>query len=346
MFERLGTAAGLGVIGGDRGMTKLLRALVLASVMAVAGAVPVGTSASNHSVSANEYSVPGISAKDGSPLTLHAFEKHDSGSDPNELARSGRIILLLHGATTSGRVNYDVQVAGNNADGSFSLMDRLADNGWDAWTVDYQNYGRSDHHDCGLCVNTAAAARDIESVVDFILELRGVSRLDVMGWSWGGQTGGVFAQKSPQKVNRLILYAPIMDLQGPPPPTDQFRHNDRATLSGFFYQPGIIPEVVDAYVEAALEVDEFSPNGVLVDWRTDPRKTDPKKLTMPTMMIWGSEDDRAPLTQNGLDFFRALPAKDKKLVVVSKAGHGLFLEQRKEVWYREVFAFLEDGLHS
>lgn len=323
-------------------MKRILRVLALASLLVAVGAFPGGTSAHGHGITAHEYAVPGISAKDGSPLTLHAFEKHDSGSDPNRLARKGHIILLLHGATTSGRVNYDVQISGNNGDSGFSLMDRLADNDWDAWTLDYQNYGRSDHHDCGLCVNTAAAARDIESVVDFILDLRGVSRLNVMGWSWGGQTGGVFAQNNPQKVSRLILYAPIMDLQGPPPPTEEFRHNDRATLSGFFYQPGIIPEVVDAYVEAALEVDEFSPNGVLVDWRTDPRKTDPKRLFMPTMMIWGSEDDRAPLTQTGYDFFRDLQSKDKKLVVVSKAGHGLYLEQRHEAWYREVFAFLED----
>lgn len=330
-------------------VSKGLAGLALLPLMVGLG--PVSASATpvpGHapSIVAEEYFVPGTSAEDGGPLELYVYEKHDAQVDPNEAAADGRIVLVVHGATTSGRVNYDVQVPGVPLEKSFSLMDQFALRGYDVFTLDYQNYGRSDHHPCGLCVDTEAASRDIASAVEFILELRGVQRLHLIGWSWGGETGGLFAERHPEQVDRLVLYAPVLDLQGPPPPTEHFRQNDRAALSGFFHPTARIPEVVDAYVEAALEVDAKSPNGVLVDWRTDPQKMDPEHLTMPTLLIGGIDDDRAPIAgplagPNARAFFGKLAAQDKKFVVVSNAGHGLFLEQQRQRWYEEVFLHLE-----
>ena len=58
-----------------------------------------------------------------------------------------------------------------------------------------------------------------------------------------------------------------------------------------------------------------SPNGVLVDWRTDPLKMDPKRIVTPTLVIGGSDDDRAALMgpfagPNALGFFTRLAVKD------------------------------------
>jgi pimeloyl-ACP methyl ester carboxylesterase len=291
-------------------------------------------------ITAKDYKVQAVSAKDGTPLNLAVYEKYP-GTNPNAVAATGKIVVVLHGATTSGKVNYDVQVSGLPLEKSFSLMDQLARRGYDVWTLDYQNYGRSDHHDCGKCVNTQAASKDVEAAVDFILKERGVTKVDLIGWSWGAETGGVVAQRSPNKVDRLVLYAPVLDLQGPPPPTDEFRDNPDNTLIGFFHPTARVPEAVAAYLKAAKEVDAKSPNGVLVDWRTDPQKMDPAKLNMPTLVIYGADDDRAPPTgPNALAFFPKLAAKDKKLVLVPNAGHGLFLEQQRERWYEEVLLFL------
>src|SRR6266540_4593418 len=258
------------------GMPRVLRMLILFVPALVASWSPANAQPA-HPIG-QDYRVPGVSAKDGSPLMLYAYEKHGLGIDPNELAAGGRIVLVLHGATTSGRVNYDVQVPGVPLERSFSLMDQLSARGYDVWTLDYQNYGRSDHHDCGLCVTTEAAARDVEAVAEFILGLRKAERLHLIGWSLGAQTGGLFAQRHPDRVNRLVLYAPLLDLQGPPPPTDEFRTNNEAALTGFFHPTARVPEAVQAYLQAALEVDAQSPNGVLVDWRTDPMKIDPRQL--------------------------------------------------------------------
>lgn len=328
-----------------RRTSSLLCSLVLLPFLlfACASMEPSGAK-SQANVVAREYRVPGVSAKDGSRLNLYVYEKYDQALDPNAQAARGRIVLVVHGATTSGRVNYDVQVPGLSLEQSFSLMDQLARRGYDVWTLDYQNYGRSDHHDCGLCVTTEAAARDIESAVKFILEKRGVDRLHLMGWSWGAQTAALFASWRPEQVNRLMLWAPLLDLQGPPPPKEHFRTNNEAALSGFFHPTARVPEVIQAYVKAAFEVDSKSPNGILVDWRTEPYKTDPRKLTMPTLVIYGSDDDRTPLSgQNVYRFFRDLATKDRKFVVIPNAGHGVYMEQQRQRWYEELLLHLEKG---
>lgn len=326
------------------GRPGILVFLPLALIAFSLSLLPSPSGAQQSPILAREYRVPAMSAKDGAPLSLYAYEKYGSGVNPDVQAARGRIVLVLHGATTSGRVNYDVQVPGVPLAQTFSLMDQFARRGYDVWTMDYQNYGRSDKHDCGLCVTTEAAARDIEAVAKFILVRRNVKRLHVIGWSWGGMTGGVFAQNNPEIVNRLVLYAPTLDLQGPPPPTDQFRTNTEAALTGFFHPTSRVPEAVQAYLRAALEVDPRSPNGVLVDWRTNPLKIDPRKITMPTLVIYGVDDDRAPFSgPNVQPFFRSLAAADKKLIVVANSGHGLFMERFRARWYQEVLLHLELG---
>ncbi len=318
--------------------------LSLALIALSLSLLPSPSGAQQSPIVAREYRVPAMSAKDGASLSLYAYEKYDSRVSPEMQAARGRIVFILHGATTSGRVNYDVQVPGVPLGQSFSLMDQLARQGYDVWTMDYQNYGRSDKHDCGLCVTTEAAARDVEAVAKFILVRRNVKRLHVIGWSWGAETGGVFAQNNPEIVNRLVLYAPVLDLQGPPPPTDQFRTNTEVALTGFFHPTSRVPEAVQAYLRAALEVDSRSPNGVLVDWRTNPLKIDPRKITMPTLVIYGADDDRAPFSgPNVQPFFRGLAATDKKLVVVANSGHGLYMERFRHRWYQEVLLHLELG---
>src|SRR5919199_1788144 len=188
-------------------------------------------------IAAQEYRVPSASAKDGSPLLLAVSEKYQEGRDPNLQAASGRIVLLTHGSSFSGQVGVDVQVPGVPPEQSFSLMDQLALRGYDVWTLAYQNYGRSDHHDCGLCVTTEAAARDIEAAAQFIRGLRTVDRLHLIAWSWGAQAGGLVAQRHPDWVNRLVLNAPLLDLQDDTPPREQFRTNNEAGVTRVFPPP-------------------------------------------------------------------------------------------------------------
>ena len=70
-------------------------------------------------------------------LRIYLWEKYDSDS-PESVGQSGKVILLVHGATWSGRLDFDLQIR------DYSSMDYLAKNGYDAWAIDIHGYGHSD----------------------------------------------------------------------------------------------------------------------------------------------------------------------------------------------------------
>ena len=325
-----------------------LRAGVGLAALATTGFAPepaaaqAGTPEPDTTITTREHRVPSVSAMDGSPLTLAVTEKHLADADPSAMAAPGRVVLLTHGSSYSGQTGLDVQVPGLPPAESWSLLDQLALRGYDAWTLAYQNYGHSDRHDCGLCVTTEAAAQDVEAVAAFIRAERGVERLHLIAWSWGAQTGGLFAQTHPEWVDRLVLNAPILDRQEDEPPTEPFRTNAAEGLSRIFHPTARVPEVVEAFLQAALASDPQPPNGVLVDWRTDPRKVDPSQLQMPTLVIYGADDIvTPPAGPNVFPFFRDLAAAEKQFVLIPEGGHALFMERHRARWYQEVLAHLE-----
>src|SRR5205807_8286943 len=103
-----------------------------------------------------EHWVQSVSGLDGKPLKLYVWEKRLRAGDPSAFARSGKVVLLAHGAGTPGRIAFDLQVPEKSAV-TYSLMDYLAGQGVDVFTVHYPNYGRSDHHPGGLRVPTDVA---------------------------------------------------------------------------------------------------------------------------------------------------------------------------------------------
>jgi pimeloyl-ACP methyl ester carboxylesterase len=49
-------------------------------------------------------------------------------------------LVLVHGSSLSGRGGFDLQVRGHP---DYSMMDAFARFGFDVWTMDHENYGRS-----------------------------------------------------------------------------------------------------------------------------------------------------------------------------------------------------------
>jgi pimeloyl-ACP methyl ester carboxylesterase len=173
----------------------LIRACVAATAFLLVLATPLASA--DDAIVGIEHKAESLSAKDGAPLRLYVWEKHRRDIAPEEFTRSGRIVLLAHGATISGRVDFDLQFPPDKNGLTYSLMDYLASQGYDVFSVDYQNYGRSDRHSCGLCVTTQAAANDVNAAADYIRKLRGVERIYLLGWSWGASTTALFAQQHP-----------------------------------------------------------------------------------------------------------------------------------------------------
>ena len=79
---------------------------------------------------------------------LHVWEK--TGDKPPSV---GKVTLLVHGGTYSGKTDFDIQVPDQN----FSLMDHLVGQGHDAFTFAVWGYGKSDRPADGFQVTTESA---------------------------------------------------------------------------------------------------------------------------------------------------------------------------------------------
>ena len=119
----------------------------------------------------------------------------------------GRILLFVHGATYPAESAFDLPLNG------LSMMDYIAQHGFDVYLVDVRGYGGSTRPaamdappaDNPPFATTADAVRDVAAAVDHILARRHVSRIDLMGWSWGTATMGAYTAQHNDKVSRLVL---------------------------------------------------------------------------------------------------------------------------------------------
>ena len=285
--------------------------LLLSPTLATADASIVGT----------EHWVQSVSGADGKPLKLYVWEKRLKATAPSALAKPGKVVLLAHGAGTPGRIAFDLQVPETSA-ATYSLMDHLAGQGFDVFAIDYQNYGRSDQHPCGLCVTTQVAANDVNAVVDYIRKLRSVDKVHLLGWSWGTNVTGLFTMQHPEKVNRLVLYAPpLWSTPRGQAPTEEFRTVTPDNSRRLFEPPASDAIAVETWVKEVAQWGPKAPNGVLLDLNTKMPLTDPTKITAPTMIIFGDLDRLTPINQPDLPgFFASLPNTDKQLIIVPGAG--------------------------
>jgi pimeloyl-ACP methyl ester carboxylesterase len=140
-------------------------------------------------------------------IQLYIRNKHPAGVTS---FTPDKILLYVHGATYPAETSFDLPLAGR------SMMDYVAQHGYDVYLVDVRGYGGSTKPpemdappaDNKPIVDTPTAARDVAAAADHILQKRGVGKIDLMGWSWGTAIMGLYTTTHNDKVNRLVLYAP------------------------------------------------------------------------------------------------------------------------------------------
>jgi pimeloyl-ACP methyl ester carboxylesterase len=316
---------------------QMKRVTILVALIAVTLMLRPAVAPADDSFVGTEHWVQSVSGLDGKPLKVYVWEKRAKAADPAAFGKSGKVVLLAHGAGTPGRIGFDLQVP-DRPGATYSLMEHLAGQGFDVFAVDYQNYGRSDQHPCGLCVTTQVAANDVDAVVDYIRKLRGVDKVHLLGWSWGTTVTGLFTMQHPEKVKRLVLYAPpVWRAPRGQAPTAEFRTVTPDTSRGLFEPAASDASAIDAWVKEVGQWGPKAPNGVLVDLLTKMPITDPAKITAPTMIILGDLDRLTPISQPELPgFFAALPNTDKQLIIVPGAGHALTVQKPRLRFYGEV----------
>jgi len=272
-------------------------------------------------------------------VPFQGYKTYVEGFIPNKITHNVADVVLVHGLTYSSH-QFDINVA------DYSVARRLANAGFRVWLIDIVGYGNSEKPKDGFIVNSDFAADNIATVVKWIQETQRVKQVNVLGWSWGTVTTSRFAEKHPDWVHRLVLYAPIYRGFGIPLPTQGYQpFSDEAALNDFPKVTGtnnidfnqVEKSVVDTYLKQSQDIDGAgSPNGGRRDLSQDRSVPlfNPSRLTMPVLIIGGSADPYLNWKQDIPYIYATLPNTNKKLVKLDGAMHGLMIEKN----YYHVFA--------
>jgi pimeloyl-ACP methyl ester carboxylesterase len=309
------------------------KALVLSLLIACMGLVAATPVAAQEVVGAEHW-------VDNAGIRLYVWEKY-VGTPVGKT-----VVVLAHGSATAGKESFDLQVPGKP---SYSLMDALARKGFDVFALDTRGFGRSTHPEGHM--TTQEASLDLGAVVDYVLKLRSAQKVDLLGWSWGTQYGGMFVMAAPQKVNRYIAYAQMHvnspDISKRRPRIEFFRKNPYVSIPEAAWKPrfySMTPadandtQVIDVFAKAAIGVELKSPTGPQLDMVTIMPMINPRLMPVPVMIIHGQYDDVADL-DGLLPFFQQLPNPDKRYVVIPDAGHMMHLQKGHLMFQHEVAAF-------
>jgi pimeloyl-ACP methyl ester carboxylesterase len=257
------------------------------------------------------------------------------------VAEPAAIVLLLHGRTWSTLPDFDLQVPGEQ----LSSMDGFVALGYTTYGLDMRGYGETPRDETGW--NTPhQAARDLAAALRWVRRENPGLPVYLFGWSLGSMVSQLTAQRSPELIDRLVLFGypnrpgferPVDEPDGPPParPTTA-----EAAASDFTTEGSISQPAIDAYVAAALQADP-----VRSDWtrQHEWNQLDAAKVTVPTLLIHGEFDPLTPLEAQST-FFNGLATSDKAWVVVPGGDHAAFLEAPRPYFIAIVSAFLLRGL--
>ena len=257
-------------------------------------------------------------------------------------------ILFVHGSSMASQPTFDLQVPGR---GDSSAMDVFARLGYDTWCVDMEGYGRSDKRRDVNC-DIANGAEDLAAATEYIARTRGVELVLMYGISSGALRAALFAERHPARVRRLALDAFVWTGRGSPTLADRRkrlpeyqvknrRPIDRAFVRSIFTRdhPGTADaEVVEAFADAILALDDSVPTGTYVDMCAKLPLVDPTRITSPTLIMRGQYDGIASV-EDLLEFFTLLPNPDKQFAVMPGIAHASLQQKNYAIVYHILLSF-------
>jgi len=263
-------------------------------------------------------------------------------------AASRGTILFIHGSSMGSQPTFDLTVPGRS---DASVMDWFAMRGFDTWCLDNEGYGRSDKQR-PINNDISNGADDIVAATDYIAEQSGVKKVMMYGISSGALKAALFAERYPERVERLALDAFVWTGEGSPTLeqrrkrlpeflTTNRRPINRAFVRSIFERdhPGTADDVtIEAFADAILALDDSVPTGTYVDMCSKLPLVDPLKITVPTFVMRGQFDGIA--SENDLiEFFRRLPNPDKQFAVMPGIAHASFQSKNYMVAYQLLHSF-------
>lgn len=322
-------------------------------------------------------------AMQGQVAQIYVRERTQASTALRSDNLAGRVVLFIHGAGTPAEVAFDVPVEG------YSWMAYLAKEGYDTFSMDTTGYGRSTrpaamNDICNLSESQQAAFiptllnetcepsypfaattiesdwDDIDAVVDYLREIRGVDKVHMVAWSLGGPRAAGYAAQHPQKVDRIVLLAPAYgrDRSANPPasipaPGTAFTKQSRQDFSNNWgrqigCENQYDPAVSDAVWQAMLDSDPVG-----ATWGTGVRRA-------PRTTVWGWNKDVVAKTQTPMlivspihdaqvspssvrNLYEDLGAEEKILLDLACSSHNAMWEVNHEILFNSTLQWLGQG---
>jgi pimeloyl-ACP methyl ester carboxylesterase len=279
-------------------------------------------------------------------VPLFMFRKRLGAPTANDPPRP--VLFLVHGSSVTWRI-FDLETPGH---GEYSMMNVFARWGFDVWTMDHENYGKSGR--TGGNSNIASGAQDLKAAMQIVVRETGRQKAHFMGESSGALRAGAYATIEPERVDRLVLAA--FTYKGTESPTlkkraeqlEYFRtHNmrkrDRAMVESIFTRdkPGTTdPAVGKILADVELQFGEQVPSGTYLDMTANLPVVDPKKVQAPVLLVRGEYDGIATV-EDLFDFYQQLPHGDKQLVILPNTAHSVAVAINRHLFWHAVRGFLD-----
>jgi alpha-beta hydrolase superfamily lysophospholipase len=278
---------------------------------------------------------------DKNGVKLNLWRKRIGAPKPGE--KPLPILFLVHGSSNSTRSSYDLNVPGK---GEYSLMNVMAREGYDVWTMDHDGYGHSGSS--GNNSDIASGVEDLKAAMPVIAKETGQRKMHMYGTSSGGIRAAAFAQAQPASVDRLILSAftykgtgaaeierrrkRIGELRA-----STRRKRDAAMIRSIFTRDGhpgaVDPAVPEAIIAVEMKFGDTIPTGTYLDMAANLPIVEPKKVLSPVLMLRGIWDGNST-DQDLLDFYTQLPNGDRQFVILPETAHSPgYGKNRHLLWY-------------
>jgi pimeloyl-ACP methyl ester carboxylesterase len=252
---------------------------------------------------------------------------------------NGRVVVLLHG---------------RNFPSSYwaPVIKTLADAGYRVVVPDQIGFGKSSKPSAELHFDTLA--RNTVALLDRLQ----ITKADIVAHSLGGMLAVRIARAYPDRVNHLVLTAPIgledYRVYVPPIPTEKILESeDRLTADGYRkqletnYSLKLPPEQVTPFIDQRFNIKgsaeyprwlrAFVSSGQMI--YREPVVHEIPLITQPTLFIMGADDHNAPGRANAPEALRPKMGQNAELAkslaslmpdaraeVIPDTGHLVFLE--------------------
>jgi alpha-beta hydrolase superfamily lysophospholipase len=278
-------------------------------------------------------------------VPLWMFRKRLGAPKAGEPSRP--VLFLVHGSSVTSRT-FDLNVPGH---GEYSVMNAFARYGFDVWTMDHENYGKSGRTSGNSDV--ASGVEDLKVAMEVVARETGRRKYHFLGESSGALRAGAYAMAAPDRIDRLVLAAFTYKGEGSPTlkkraeqvdyyRTHNMRKRDREMIRSIATRdkPGTSDiAAVEALADAEMQFGDQIPTGTYLDMTANMPVVFPQKVLAPVLLISGQYDGNATVADLE-EFYNQLPNGDRQLVILPGTAHSLTLATNRELFWHVTRSFL------